>query len=412
MESEQLLHILAVPFPAQSHISALMHLCKRIAACRPRQVAITFVNVDSIHEQMALRWSAPDHGLHIRLASVPFPWNIPSGYDAYCAANNGLFADTLEKLLPRLLKSLAAIQATPVRCILSDYFLPATQHVADELGVPRVAFLSGNASWASIEFHIPELSARKHVFAQDQPDCLIDYIGGLPPILKSDLPAYLQKYTDELWIERAQTRSPSIRRAAWVLVNSFYPLESQPFDFMRAQLGEKFLPVGPLSSSGDAKTRTSESNTDTALRAEDADCLAWLSTKPKSSVLYISFGSIAVLTQAQFWELAGALDSCRDVPFLWVVRPQLVIGGLDDESFTAFCRSVGDRGRVISWAPQLQVLKHPSTGGFLTHCGWNSMLESISSGVPMLGWPWAGEQNTNCRLMVDEWKIGAELPRR
>ncbi|KEH28122.1 UDP-glucosyltransferase family protein [Medicago truncatula] len=95
-------------------------------------------------------------------------------------------------------------------------------------------------------------------------------------------------------------------------------------------------------------------------------------------------------------------------PFLWITRPNLVIGGSVVLS-SEFRKEISDRGLISNWCPQEKVLNHPSISGFLTHCGWNSTTESICAGVPMLCWSFFADQPTNCRFICNEWKIGMEI---
>jgi UDP:flavonoid glycosyltransferase YjiC (YdhE family) len=93
---------------------------------------------------------------------------------------------------------------------------------------------------------------------------------------------------------------------------------------------------------------------------------------------------------------------------MWIIRPDLVIGGSFILS-SEFETEISDRGLIASWCLQEEVLNHPSIGGFLTHCGWNSTIESICAGVPMLCWPFFADQPTNCRYICNEWEIGMEI---
>jgi len=95
-------------------------------------------------------------------------------------------------------------------------------------------------------------------------------------------------------------------------------------------------------------------------------------------------------------------------PLLWIIRPDLVIGGSVVLS-SEFLNEISDRGLIASWCPQEKVLNHPSISGFLTHCGWNSTIESICAGVPMLCWPFFADQPTECRFICNEWEIGMEI---
>lgn len=156
-------------------------------------------------------------------------------------------------------------------------------------------------------------------------------------------------------------------------------------------------------------------NNDKAKRGNEAltdenQCLKWLDSWPASSVIYVCFGSLNRLTPPQLMELGLALEASNK-PFIWVIR-----GGYkreDMEKWLAedgFEERVKGRGLLIrGWAPQLLILSHPSVGGFLTHCGWNSTLEGISAGVPMITWPLFAEQFFNEKQLVQVLKIGVRV---
>lgn len=139
----------------------------------------------------------------------------------------------------------------------------------------------------------------------------------------------------------------------------------------------------------------------------ERECLDWLATKEPNSVVYVNFGSITVMTAQQMSEFAWGLANSNH-NFLWVVRPDLVRGEfvmLPDE----FANITKERGLLVSWCPQEEVLSHPSVGGFLTHCGWNSTIESICAGVPVICWPFFADQQMNCRFACTTWGIGMEI---
>ncbi|KAL6135059.1 hypothetical protein ACLB2K_067287 [Fragaria x ananassa] len=135
---------------------------------------------------------------------------------------------------------------------------------------------------------------------------------------------------------------------------------------------------------------------------DEVDALIW-----PYSVVYVNFGSVVVMTLQQLMEFAWGLANSK-LPFLWVIRPDLIAGEsaiLPPE----FVAETKERGLIASWCPQEQVLNHPSVGGLLTHSGWNSTMESISAGVPMLCWPLFGDQRINCLYTCYEWGIGMEI---
>ncbi|CAK9147693.1 unnamed protein product [Ilex paraguariensis] len=127
----------------------------------------------------------------------------------------------------------------------------------------------------------------------------------------------------------------------------------------------------------------------------------------ENEVLNAITSNVTLMTDQELIEFAWGLAS-RKKPFLWVLRPDIVLGN-SAKLPEYFIEETKDRGLVVSWCPQDQVLSHCSVGGFLTHCGWNSMTVSISGGVPMICWPYIGEQYTNCRYTCKVWGIGVEI---
>jgi UDP:flavonoid glycosyltransferase YjiC (YdhE family) len=189
------------------------------------------------------------------------------------------------------------------------------------------------------------------------------------------------------------------------IINTFEALEPHELKMIQDDLADKGIPIfaiGPLHKLG------SIGSVGTSLLNQDCTCLEWLDTQDLGSVLYVSFGSVVHVTQHEFIEVAWGLANSGK-PFLWVVRRGLVLGVENPELPEGFESAVKGRGKVIEWAPQQEVLAHPAIGGFWTHSGWNSTLEGIYEGVPMLSRPHIGDQLLNGRYVVDWWKIGILL---
>ncbi|KAI3938982.1 hypothetical protein MKW92_026964 [Papaver armeniacum] len=191
-----------------------------------------------------------------------------------------------------------------------------------------------------------------------------------------------------------------------VLVNSFYELEPAYAEHYRNILGRKTWHIGPVSLR----------NTDTSDKAQRGKkstidehyVLNWLNSKEPNSVLYVSFGSVSRVSNDQLLELAMGLEN-SGYSFIWVVRK---IKTDDEESFLpkGFQERIEGRGLIIrDWGPQVLILDHEAVGGFMTHCGWNSTLEGISAGVPMITWPMFAEQFYNEKFITQVIKIGAPL---
>ncbi|KAL0454381.1 UNVERIFIED_CONTAM: 7-deoxyloganetin glucosyltransferase [Sesamum latifolium] len=195
-------------------------------------------------------------------------------------------------------------------------------------------------------------------------------------------------------------------RAKALIINTFDSLERDVLDALAASF-PRIYTVGPLQLMIDHVQDARLGAIKSSLWKEDLSCMEWLDTKEADSVVYVNFGSITVLSPDQLSEFAWGLANSKK-PFLWVIRPDLVAG---DRAMLPpkFVAETKDRSRLINWCPQEQVLKHPAVGGFLTHNGWNSTIESIVGGVLVICWPFFAEQQTNCRFNYVEWGMGMEI---
>ncbi|GLJ51720.1 hypothetical protein SUGI_1099170 [Cryptomeria japonica] len=140
---------------------------------------------------------------------------------------------------------------------------------------------------------------------------------------------------------------------------------------------------------------------------EDERCLGWLDAQQVGSVIYVSFGRTSLKSNQQQEEIALGLESSQQ-PFLWVLRMDIA-QGKPVVLPHGFLERIGDRGLIVGWAPQVKVLSHASVGAFLTHSGWNSVIENIGFRIPMLGWPYFADQFLNCRFVNDVWKTGMDF---
>ncbi|KAH9288186.1 hypothetical protein KI387_032303, partial [Taxus chinensis] len=215
--------------------------------------------------------------------------------------------------------------------------------------------------------------------------------GNIPDLWPSDLISfYREEHESDLVYEAVLHESKWSNEADYVVVNTFEELEGRDAAMALSANGCPALAIGPGS-----------------MWDEDESCLEWLDKQRPGSVLYVSFGNVAMKSQQQLEEVALGLEE-SGLPFLWVLRSDIAEGhtAVLPQGFEERTR---DRAFIVSWAPQLKVLAHLSVGGFLTHSGWNSTLESISMGVPLLGWPYFGDQFLTCRFAKEIWKVGLDF---
>ncbi|KAK6251574.1 hypothetical protein SCA6_005579 [Theobroma cacao] len=220
-----------------------------------------------------------------------------------------------------------------------------------------------------------------------------------------------------------------------LMLNSCNDLEGPFLDYLGNQIGKPVWGVGPLLpqqfwKSSDSLLHDREIRANKQSNVTEDEVMEWLDSKPRGSVLYVSFGSEVAPTKQEFEQLADALEASNR-PFIWVIQhgsgrpgpppgPPQFLGNqpgssdshFEEESYFphGLDQRVGKRGLIIhGWAPQLLILSHPSTAGFLSHCGWNSTVEAIGRGVPLLAWPIRGDQHYNAKLVVNHLKVGCPI---
>jgi hypothetical protein len=243
-------------------------------------------------------------------------------------------------------------------------------------------------------------------------DVPITDIPGIPPFPACDLPETMHldpSFSDFLWT------FPACCQSTVILINTFQSLEWRVLNALREKVigtgavkTQTILEIGPLLLETNVQQDDEESELHALNKATDEEqdmSILWLNMQPPSSVLYIAFGSYATISAAQILELAEGLEASNQ-SFLWVVRTPDQPSDSSSSSRHAsglvlppgFKEHTKARGLCVSgWVPQKRILQHPATGGFLSHCGWNSTMESICEGVPLLAWPLRAEQHLNCR---------------
>ncbi|CAK8532785.1 unnamed protein product [Lathyrus sativus] len=381
-------HILVLPYPLQGHINPMLQFSKRLIQ---NGAKVTLVNTISI-------WNKINNNIDLNSFEIE---SISDGYD-----NGGLssaesmesYKETFWKVGPKTLSQLLdKLQSSnkPVDCVVYDAFLHWTFDVSKSFGIPVAVFLTQACSVNSINFHAfmkwIELPISKSEIV----------LPGLPKLEASDLPSFLYQYgTYPGYFDILTNQFSKIDQADWVLVNTFYELEPKVVDWLAKKW--RLKTIGPCVPSMflDKRLQNDKDYGISIFGPNSEACIKWLDNKPKNSVVYVSFGSLAGLSEDQTNEIAyGLRDS--GVYFIWVIR--------DSEKHKIskeFMELSLEKGLIVNWCPQLQVLTHEGVGCFVTHCGWNSTLEALSVGVPVIAMPLWTDQITNAKLIVDVWKIG------
>ncbi|XP_031274696.1 linamarin synthase 2-like [Pistacia vera] len=195
-------------------------------------------------------------------------------------------------------------------------------------------------------------------------------------------------------------------KSSAIIFNTFDEFEQEVLEAITSKFPNIYT-IGPLPLLCRHVPDSSFKSFTSSLWKEDSECLKWLDKREPNSVVYVNYGSVTVMTDQHLKEFAWGLANSKH-PFLWIVRPDVVMGDsavLPEEYF----EEIKDRGLIASWCSQEQVLTHPSVGVFLTHCGWNSTVESVCVGVPVICWPFFADQQTNCRYACTTWGIGMEV---
>ncbi|KAJ7570549.1 hypothetical protein O6H91_01G125100 [Diphasiastrum complanatum] len=300
--------------------------------------------------------------------------------------------------------------------VVSDGFLNWVRDVATTFHLTHYVFFPCSASTLSVMLHLPLLISQGHVPLAPSAEPQLITLPRLPPFWNKDLPEFLHA-RNEVSLERLKDCSSKLKEAATILINTTYEIEANVIDALHfkdgfCQTKRRVLTVGPVLPD-EFLDDLPLSHSQTEKQEQDIECLRWLNSKTARSVLYLSFGSIYIPCIEEIHELALGLEASF-CAFIWVLRrppstssSSFSISNLLPEGFQSRLK---DRCFIVSpWAPQLLILSHPSVGGFLTHCGWNSTIEGISFGVPLIAYPQFAEQQSNCRIVVDQLKVGLEL---
>ncbi|KAL1334717.1 hypothetical protein HN51_063694 [Arachis hypogaea] len=386
-----------IPYPSPGHMIPLCDIA-RLFSSRGHHVTIltTPSNAHTLHKFISHR---------LRLHTVHFPsrqLGLPDGVENLAAVNNVedsvkvheaamLLRGPMERFLER----------NPPDCIVADFFFPWVHDVATKLRIPRLVF-NGFSLFAVCAMH--------SIYANP-----IESYSNSDPNVVRDLPhrITLNATPPTVLIDSTKPLLEMELKSHGIIVNNFAELDGEEYiQHYEKTTGHKAWHVGPVSLICRTAEEKTERGQESVVSAHK--CLSWLNSKRANSVLYICFGSINQFSDKQLYEIACAVEA-SGCDFVWVVPEKK---GKENESEEekakwmpkGFEKRNMTKGMIIrGWAPQVLILGHLSVGAFLTHCGWNSTVEAVSAGVPMIMWPVHDEQFYNEKLISEVHGIGVEV---
>ncbi|KAH0668926.1 hypothetical protein KY289_023419 [Solanum tuberosum] len=380
-------HVILVPYPSQGHINPLLQFAKRLASKGVKStIATTKYTVNSIHSP--------------NISIEP----ISDGFDEggfTQAQNTDVFLKSFKENGSRTLSQILTKYENstyPIRCIVYDSFFPWALDVAKKHGIYGASFFTNSAMVCAVFAHIHHGTFSLPVKIEENEPLLLP---GLPCLYPIDVPGFIKEPESyPAYLAMKMSQFSNVENADWIFDNSFQELEGEI-----ARGVSKFWPaklIGPMvpSSYLDGRIENDKGYGASLWKPLSEECLNWLKTKPKQSVIYISFGSMVSLTQKQMEEIAYALIG-SNMNFLWVVR-----NTEECKLPKGFIESTKGKGLIVSWCNQLETLANQAIGCFVTHCGWNSTLEGLSLGVPMVAMPQFSDQMTDAKFIDEIWEIG------
>ncbi|MBA0875323.1 hypothetical protein Goshw_029751 [Gossypium schwendimanii] len=372
--------LVAIPYPGRGHINPMMNLCKLLAS-RKHDLLITFVITEEWLGFIG-SYTKPDN---IHFASIPnvLPSELVRGADF-----PGFYEAVMTKMEAPFEELLDTLEL-PVTAIIADTELKWAICMGNRRNFPVASLCTTSAKFFSV-LHSMVLTENR-LFLIDTLDNgseLAEQSSGISP----DIRMIFEGSTRQV-IQLTLECISWVPKAKYVLFTSVYELEGHAIDTLKARFNIPIYSLGPAIPYFELHGNSSETMVQNV-----PSYLQWLDIHPPCSVLYVSLGSFLSVSNDQMDEIAAGLQD-SGVLYLWVAR-----GGT-----SRLTEKGSEMGLVVPWCDQLKVLSHSSIGGFLTHCGWNSILEAIYAGIPMLTFPILFDQAPNSKQIVDDWKIGWRL---
>ncbi|KFK44472.1 hypothetical protein AALP_AA1G260900 [Arabis alpina] len=382
-------HVVMLPYPVQGHLNPMVQFAKRLVSKGVKvTVATTTYTVSSITTPLVTVESISD-------GCDSLPITMPGfNVDIYSKSFRLHGTETLTRIIKKFKST-----DSPVDCLVYNSFIPWGLEVARSNSISAAVFFTNNLTVCSM---LLKFSNGAFSLPAD-PNSGTYLVPGLPALRYDELPSFTGRH----WLSHAGHGRMLLKQfsnhenADWIFVNGFDGLETQECEIGESEAMKATL-IGPMIPSAylDDRIKGDKGYGASLLKPVSEECMEWLGTKPTKSVIFVSFGSFGIFSEKQLGEIASALQE-SNFNFLWVIKDAHVA-----KLPEGFVESTKDRVLLVSWCNQLEVLTHESIGCFLTHCGWNSTLEGLSLGVPMVGVPQWSDQMCNAKFVDEVWKVG------
>ncbi|XP_074293926.1 anthocyanidin 3-O-glucosyltransferase 2-like [Silene latifolia] len=405
--------LVIVPTPGMGHLLSTVEFAKLIVRTNLNISIVVLIYHIEINESTKIQSYIDSQSLEVDPTQIVFITLPPLSNPPDSSDPN--FLGTVILRQNSLVKKAVQDRHSKPAAFVLDLINVSMIDIAKELHIPSYIYFTSGANFLHTMLHFQEIADEQGIAdvtgLMDDPDSVSDIPGFINPVPTKVLPWMLLD-KDGVWASKMIDLARRFREAKGILVNSFAELESSAIHVLQSQENVPTIyPVGPILSlegRGDSKS----SNND------EESIISWLDGQPKSSVVFLCFGSMGCFDTEQVKEIADGLDRSGH-RFLWSLRKPVLVsrnGGLpsehmifDDALPEGFIDRTAHKGKIIPWAPQVAVLAHQAIGGFVSHCGWNSILESIWFGVPLATWPMYAEQQLNAFTLVKELGLAVEI---
>ncbi|XP_043694475.1 anthocyanidin 3-O-glucosyltransferase 7-like [Telopea speciosissima] len=382
-------HVAFLSFPFASHPMSLITFARRIAAAAP-QITCSFFGTVKSNGTIFASIGDDDEGLQ-NLKAYDIDNGISENYvfKGKLLEEIELFMKAAPTNFRKGMEVAEEKEKKKITCVLSDPFLWFAGELAEEMGVPWVAAFSGGPFSLTTHLYTDLIRSTIGVAPNGKEDETLDFVPGLSALRVRDLvDGLVSGNLESIFARILDQMGQLLPRATAVCINSFEELDATIIDTLKLKL-QRCLPIALFNP---------ESNLD------KNGCLPWLEKQKPASVAYISFGTSASLPPHELVALAQGLEASR-TPFLWSLKDTSQL----PKEFIDKISKHEINGLIVPWTPQFCVLQHRAVGVFLTHCGWNSVLESLITGKPMICRPFMADQWTNSRIISHLWGIGLQL---